>query len=186
MSSMQRYMEQLIEDIQESAKNRDQHMQEIPPGVYNVPEHLAHLPVIPARKAYQWFNLSLDAFPDADKWNEYQLLYMCVILRSLFEHYHINVELPNDLPYDRVYAYLLKALDTYTTVEPDGSNLISFCSGDPETCPFSDYCYKEDTGHCDTWTIGYHWDAYIELEEMKKEMDAQRKKDDGGAVGDNT
>lgn len=115
MSSMQRYMEHLVDDIRESAKNRDQNIQYSPLELMPVPEHLAHLPVVGQKKAYQWFKLSIDAFPAAEKWNEYQLLYMCVILRSLFEHYHIDVELPNDLPYDEVYAYLLKALDTYTT-----------------------------------------------------------------------
>lgn len=169
MSSMQRYMEHLIDDIRESAKNKDENIQYVPPKLYDVPEHLAHLPVILERKAYEWFKLSPEAFPEAEKWDDYQLLYMCVILRSLFEHYNINVELSNDLPFKTAYAYLMKALSMYTTAEPDSSNQISFCRGDEENCPFGDYCARQDGGYCDTWDIGHHWDGYMILEEMKED-----------------
>ncbi len=173
MSSMQRYMEHLIDDIRESAKNKDENIQYVPPVLYNLPKHLEHLPVIPQRKSYEWFKLSPEAFPEAEKWDDYQLLYMCVILRSLFEHYNINVELSNDLPYETVYAFLLKALDTYTTAEPDASNQISFCSGDEGNCPFGDYCARQEQGYCDTWNIGQHWDGFIILAEMEKDRKAQ-------------
>lgn len=171
MSTMQRYMEQLIDDIRESAANSVQNSEQfavpMPPGV---PEHLRHLPVIPEKKAYEWFDLSLEMFPPADRWNDYQLLFFCVILRSLFEHYNIQVEIPNYLPYDQVYTFLLKALDSYTSCLPETEslNVITFCECDEDTCPFGEYCAKESEYHCDTWALGQYWDGYIELEVMEK------------------
>ena len=87
----------------------------------------------------------------------------------------MQVELPNFLPYDQVYTYLLKALDTYTTCMPDSNTLdvISFCECDEETCPFGEYCAKENEYSCDTWGYGQHWDGYIDLEEMEKDNDPQ-------------
>jgi hypothetical protein len=171
MDGMKKYMYQLIEDIQESAANIDKNAEQFyVPMPKGVPEHLHHLPVIPMKKAHQWFNLPLEAFPPAEKWNEYQLLYMCVLLRQLFEHYHIEVEIPNHMPYNLVYGFLLKALDTYTTCQPEESTLdqITFCECEEDTCPFGKYCAKENEYSCDTWIYGNDWAGYHDLEEMEK------------------
>lgn len=168
MSKMQRYFEQLVEDIRESARHKDRNVQfNVPTDLLKVPEEYAHLPVVPAQKAYQWFRLSLDMFPPAEKWNQKQLLYMCVILRHLFEHYNIEVELPNHLPYDKVYAYLLKALDTYTSCEQDHPNTITFCEGEAEDCPFGYYCASEGS-YCDSWGMGQYWEGYADLKNMEE------------------
>ncbi len=176
MSAMQRYFEQLIDDIRESAKNKEENVKFVAPTLLDVPEHLAHLPVIPARKACDWFRLSLEAFPAAEKWDDdYQLVYMCVILRTLFEHYDINVDLPNDLPFDMTYEYLLKAMNEYTTCEQDNScNTIDFCHEDSQACPFEDYCTKEDTDYCDNWMIGQYWYGFDVLAEMEEERKAAK------------
>ena len=177
MSSMQRYMDQLIEDIQESAVNKDTNSEQYyVPMPHSVPEHLRHLPVIPEQKAHQWFRLSPEMFPPAGKWNEYQLLYFCVLLRSLFEHYNIEVEIPHGLPYDKVYTFLIKALNEYTTCtqDHDSVNTISFCEGEYTTCPFGKHCTLGDSGYCDTWLIGHFWDGYVDLEEMEKNIDKQQ------------
>jgi hypothetical protein len=176
MNGMQKYMEQLIEDIQKSAaeidKNAEQFYVPMPKGV---PEHLQHLPVIPMKKAHQWFNLSLEAFPPAEKWDEYQLLYMCVILRQLFEHYNMEVELPNSMPYEMVYTFLLKALDTYACCQPEESSIeqITFCEGDEATCPFGEYCANEGEYSCDTWEYGSDWEGFAEWEEMREKREKE-------------
>lgn len=166
------YFEQLVEDIQESAKHKDRNIVfDIPTDLLKVPEGFEHLPVEPAQKAYQWFRLSLDMFPTADKWNERQLLFMCVILRSLFEHYNINVELPNDLPYNQVYTYLLKAMNTYVTCNEEHPDTVSFCEGEEDDCPFGDYCASAGS-YCDTWAIGQDWKGFADLKDMDDKEEA--------------
>ncbi len=174
MSTMQRHLEHLIEDIQESAANRDTNANFVVPRPVDIPEHFDHLPFEPTRKAHEWFGLSMDMFPSADKWNERQLLELCVILRQLFEHYNMQVELSNCLPYDIVYTFLLKAMETYTTCRPGSGNVdvISFCAYDSENCPFGDYCAAEDEYSCDTWVLGHHWDGYLDWEERRKNTDS--------------
>lgn len=168
MSTMQRYFEQLIDDIRESAKNKDQNVQfNIPTDLLDVPEEYEHLEVEPAQKACDWFRLSPETFPPAEKWTEKQLLYMCVILRQLYEHYNISVELPSYLPYDMVYTYLLKAMDVYTTCEQEHLNEISFCDGKGYDCPFGEHCTNEGEYNCDSWIFGHDWEGYSDLKYME-------------------
>lgn len=167
MSSMQRYFEQLVEDIRESAKNKDQNVQyHIPEDLLNIPEEYEYLPVELQQKAYEWFRLSPEMFPPASKWSPRQLLYMCVVLRQLFEHYNIMVEMPNDLPYKKVYQYLLKALNMDTSCHQEYINQISFCEGERSSCPFGDYCAFDGKYHCDTWSFGGDWEGYSDLKAM--------------------
>ncbi len=167
MDAMQRYMEQLVDEIRQSAKDKDENIQfNVPTELLTVPKGYEHFPVIPAQKAFEWFRLSVDTFPPAEKWNEKQLLYMCVILRHLFEHYNINVALPNDMPYDMVYSFLLEAMHKYTSCQQEHQNHISFCNGDEDSCPFGKFCATDDHS-CDTWAIGYDWAGYWELKDME-------------------
>ncbi|MDF9795055.1 hypothetical protein OKW21_000318 [Catalinimonas alkaloidigena] len=168
MSTMQRYFEQLVDDIRESAKNKDQNVQfNIPTDLLEVPEEYEHLEVEPAQKASEWFRLSPEMFPPAEKWTERQLLYMCAILRQLYEHYNIIVELPSYLPYDLVYTYLLKAMDVYITCDQESLNDIRFCDGKGYECPFGKHCTNEGEYHCDTWEFGQDWEGFSDLKYME-------------------
>jgi hypothetical protein len=176
MDGMQMYFNQLIDDIRESTANRERNTARyfVPiPG--EVPEHLQRPPAEKEKKAWQWFNLSLTAFPPAEKWNEYQLLYLCVSLRQLFEHYNLLVELPHRMPYEQVYTFLLKALDMPTPCNPhdDTVDMISFCDCEEATCPFGEHCGMTDGYYCDNWAPGQPWNGFVELEEMKKKIEDQ-------------
>jgi hypothetical protein len=176
MDKMQKYFEQLIEDIKEAMASRERNTARyfVPmPG--EVPEHLLRPPAEKEKKAYQWFNLSLEAFPPADKWNEYQLLYLCVSLRQLFDHYNLLVQLPHKMPYDQVYTFLLKALDMTTPCNPYESTVdfISFCDWEKKTCPFGKHCGMNKDHYCDNWVPNQPWKGVAELEEMKKKIEGQ-------------
>ena len=178
MDGMQKYFEQMAEDIRQSAASRERNTARyfVPmPG--QPPEQLPQQPVEAEKKACEWFALSPEAFPPAEKWDEYQLLSMCVLLRQLFEHYNLQVELPNKMPYHRVYTFLLKALDTITPCNPhdDCVDFISFCDCEEATCPFGHHCAMTDGCYCDTWINGQPWDGFAELEEMKKKMEGQKQ-----------
>lgn len=160
--SIYRYLEQLVEDIRESARNKD-HNVSYPPELVvapNVPEHLEHLPVIPVRAVYKWMRLDPEAFPRVDQLSELQTIYFCNILRQLYEHYNFEVQLPKDLPYSLVYQYLKKGLYKVGTCSQESLNTISFCEGDESKCPFSEYCSRVNDDYCNSWIFGHWWEGY--------------------------
>ena len=162
--SLQRYLEQLVGDIRESAKNRDTNVQYPPELVRapdNIPEHLAHLEVIPAQEVYKWMRLDPETFPPADKLNDDQIIYFCNILRQLFEHYNYEIEMPIGLPFRLVYEYLIKAFYKFETCKQGETiNVISFCNGDEANCPFGEYCTKVNDDYCDSWIFKHWWEGY--------------------------
>jgi hypothetical protein len=168
--SILRYLQQLVEDIRESAKNRDENIK-FPPELVSdsgIPNHLKHLPIVPAQKIYKWMRLDPEAFPPVNQMEYEQIIYMCNILRQLFEHYRFEVQLPHSLPIEMVYEYLIKAFYKVDSIsDEDSLNVITFCQGDESTCPFGEYCAKVNEDYCETWLYGYWWEGY---EGMKKNL----------------
>lgn len=163
--SIYRYLEQLVDDIRESAKNKDHNISYPPELVVapNVPEHLEHLPVIPVRPVYKWMRLDPEAFPPAEQLNEMQIIYFCNILRQLFEHYNYEVQLPRALPYNMVYHYLIKAFYKVEPCNQENLNTIYFCEGDESNCPFGEYCGRVNDDFCNSWIFGHWWEGYSEV-----------------------
>lgn len=168
--SILRYLQQLVDDIRESAKNRDENIK-FPPELISelkVPENLKHLPVVPAQKVHKWMRLDPEAFPPANQMEFDQVIYMCNILKQLFEHYRFEVQLPHSLPIEMVYEYLIKALHKIESISEENSiNAIYFCNGDEETCVFGEYCGKVNEEYCETWLYNYWWEGY---EGIKKNL----------------
>ncbi|HEX3006572.1 MAG TPA: hypothetical protein VHO90_03045 [Bacteroidales bacterium] len=161
--SIRRYLEQLVADVRLSAQNRDKNIEYDPILVVappNLPDHLKHLPVVPAQPIYKWMRLDPEAFPPAEKFeNEEELIFFCSLLRQLFEHYHYQIQLPCHLPFAMTYEYLIKAFYAVESCSEESSNLISFCTGDEDTCPFGDYCSGPDDCYQDSWLIQF-WEGY--------------------------
>jgi hypothetical protein len=160
--SIQRYLQQLVSDIRESARNKDINIQYPPELVtlMDIPEHLAHLPVEPAQRVHKWMKLDPETFPPADQMNLNQLIYMCNILKQLFEHYNYEVQLPHSLPFPIVYEYLIKALNEVERCNQENVSVISFCTGEKATCPFGEYCTRINDDYCNTWLFGHWWEGY--------------------------
>jgi hypothetical protein len=95
---MQRYLEQLMEDIyksyQDIKKNTTFLVYSTGTILKDVPEKYAHLPFFPTKPIHQWMNLEIDLFPPADKWESKQLHRICAALRQLFEEYGYELGIP--------------------------------------------------------------------------------------------
>jgi hypothetical protein len=172
---MQAYLQYLIEDIRKSAQDKNNNRQYADgiPISMDVPEQLSHLDTVPMYRAGKWLGLSSESFPPAEKWDDQQLLELCVTLRALFEHYQIAVRIPHGLPFKLVYTFLIKALDEYVTCMEEGQNEISFCS-ETGTCPFGVHCTMEENEECDTWELGVAWEGDFAWEAVREE---QQKKE---------
>lgn len=159
--SIKRYLEQLVDDVRESAKNKEQNLQFPKELLDEPPEHLAHLEVIPVQKVYKWMRIDPEAFPPAEQLSDDQIIYFCNLLKQLFEHYNYEVHMPKSLPFRMVYEYLVKALDrTEACQQGETLNVIAFCDGDETKCPFGSYCSKINDDYCDTWLFGHWWKGY--------------------------
>ena len=166
---MQRYFEQLMEDIYQSYKDLQKNTEfTIYPTelvVRDVPENFARLPCYPAKPIYKWMKLDADAFPPAEKWESAQLHRICAALRQLFEEYNYDLDIPWSLSPKDEYPFLIQALrvvEMCNAMERDEISpvQIEICKDDPLTCPFKDDCLHLGT-HCDFLRNLPQWEKYV-------------------------
>lgn len=149
---MQRYFEQLVEDIQNSYRDRVKNasfpVYSAGTMLHDVPDKFVHLPFHPAKPIYQWMNIDVELFPPLDRWTTEQLYRICELLRCLFEAYEYSLITPWDLSPEEEYPFFIEALrmiDTCTAGMGEDSWLIEiyFCKMESATCPFKENCMLE-------------------------------------------
>jgi hypothetical protein len=137
---MQKYIAQLIEDIQE-AKRRPH-----PPKMFLPPE----LECMRGAEEYlhgeyyemgQLFGLKKIQFPPIDRLNPKQIEDVTAELELLWEAFNFVPDFPKGLPTKYKYNILVEYLEHKTTYVSEGHNHFEFCTYEPESCPFpEDFC----------------------------------------------
>ena len=138
---MQRYIEQLIIDLKEAAKNPPQDPYiEIPPHLEALP-FMAELALIPFKPIAEWTGIDQNIFPgmhlmtadDCDRVN--------LAMMNLLESIGVEiVGIPDDCPPELLYNVLISSWDEPVQYLPSSGFDLDLCTGDPETCPWGDSC----------------------------------------------
>ena len=141
---MQRYIEQLIEDIEE-AKNRPR-----PPKMLLPPE----LEFVRGAEEYlhgeqyemgKLFGLEIKQFPPEDKLSEEEIQALTDKITELWQVFNFIPVFPEGLPVKYKYKLLVDYLEYKTTYISEGNNHFEFCTYDPESCPFpEEFCTCKD------------------------------------------
>jgi len=141
---MQRYTEQLIEDIQDAKKRPRPPKMELAPELEFVrgAEEYLHGKFY---KMGKLFGLEKKQFPSIDKLNPKQIEKIAFEFELLWEAFNFIPYFPDGLPAEIKYKLLVDYLEYETTYVSVGNNNFEFCTYDPKTCPFpEEFCTCKD------------------------------------------
>ena len=141
---MQRYTEQLIEDIREAKKRPRPPKMELPPELELMrgAEEYLHGKLY---KMGNLFGLQKEQFPPSEKLDEKQIEDIIRSLTELWEAFNFIPDFPEGLPDVYKYNLLVDYLNYETTVVSNGFNHFEFCGYDPGSCPFpEEFCTCKD------------------------------------------
>lgn len=138
---MQRYIQQLIEDLDEVANNPPHSPYiEPPPHLEGDPE-TAELALVPFRTIEEWTGIKQEVFPDltqlrGDQWGKVNE----TILR-VYASLHLElIDAPPDIPPEALYEVLTTCWDEPVQYLLSSGMDLELCTGDPMTCPYGEYC----------------------------------------------
>lgn len=142
---MQRYIEQLIEDIREAAL-----LAPADPFADNTisDEEALELELDeaerfstgPFEKLSDIIGISKNLLPAPERLNDEQLQALSTEMINLLIKFNFIPEYPVDVPYKLLYKALLSIWDDDYVLLTTGQSHIEFCDYDEDTCPFPGYC----------------------------------------------
>ncbi|PTN09621.1 UPF0158 family protein [Mangrovibacterium marinum] len=138
---MKRYIEQLIEDLEQVAKNPPNPAYfEVPPNLDDKPE-AAELAQVPYKPISEWTGIAQEVFPlitdlEGDQWGRVN-----DAIFKVFDSLGLTlVDAPEDMPQEWLYEVLTTNWDHPVQFLPLSGMDLELCTGDPMTCPYGDYC----------------------------------------------
>ncbi len=140
---MQKYLAQLLADI--AAAHRPDEVTEsadTPGTLVEELEEVERLMLTEPKVTFgQHCGLQAEQFPPAERWSAQQLQEINEAFKDMMFSWWVTADLPDDLPPDQRYQWLLKALDEKIHLMDMGFTGIIFCEEEPLTCPFGEaYC----------------------------------------------
>lgn len=143
---MQRYIQQLIEDLEEAAKNPPAlPFIEPPPHLGNDPV-VAELALVPFKPISEWTGIDAKVFPEMILLSGDEAILVNQAILQLLESLQIEIiDMPADIPPEFLYEVLIDHWNEYVQYLPSSGYDLELCTGDPMTCPYGDYC------DCGTW-----------------------------------
>jgi len=138
---MNRYIEQLIEDLEIVAKNPPAPVYfETPPHLAEAPD-IAELALVPFKTIEEWTGINQEVFPIFDELHDGQWERMNEAIFKVFDSLNIKlIDAPDDMPPEMLYDVLTTNWDAQVQYLPSTGMDLELCSGDPMTCPYGEYC----------------------------------------------
>lgn len=85
------------------------------------------------------------AFPDHIKMDGIQTRKVLKAMLELMDAYKLKIYYPKELPFEIKFEALSEGWDTtYVKHLPGSGDDVDFCTGDPMTCPYGEYCDCDD------------------------------------------
>ncbi len=138
---MQRYIDQLIEDLEHAAQTPPApHYFEVPPHLEELPD-VAELALAPYKTIEELSGIQQEFFPSFLKLNDKQCIAINIAIFKVFDSLRIElVDAPDDLPPEILYDALTSNWNYPVQYLPSTGMDLELCTGDPEDCPYGDYC----------------------------------------------
>ncbi len=152
---MQRYINQLLEDIIKAERETQNTLAE------NLVDHADSLDIDslesdamdgdfedlerwmesdPAQTFSHFCGLQKEQLPPAERLTEIQMQQIINAFYHLLHTWNLGASIPEKFPINRHYTLLTSMLDEKTTIVNSGFITFDFCSGNPEGCRFEEYC----------------------------------------------
>ena len=150
---MQSYINHLLSDIAEACREEqpetysaataendvdaiERYFEEVERWLEHEPEH----------DFSYYCGLQKEQFPPTEKLTDDQMEAVSHAFEKLLFTWNIGVELPDKLPAARKYSLLVSVLERKVAIVENGFETIEFCSYDPPSCPFNEYCTCRELG----------------------------------------
>ena len=150
---MQSYINHLLSDIAEACGEEQQeayssaagendleaierYFEEVERWLENEPEH-----------DFSYYSgLQKEQFPPTEKLTNEHMEAISIAFEKLLFTWNIGVEMPEKLPIPRKYTLLVSVLEKKVAIVENGFETVEFCSYDPPSCPFNEWCTCKELG----------------------------------------
>jgi hypothetical protein len=138
---MERYIQQLIEDMENVAKHPPAPVYfETPPHLAETPD-IAELALVPFKTIEEWTGIKQEVFPDFDQLVGGQWERVNEAIFKVFDSLNIKlIDAPDDIPPEMLYEVLTTNWDAQVQYLPSTGMDLELCTGDPDTCPYGEFC----------------------------------------------
>ena len=138
---MERYIAQLIEDLETAAKNPPTPVYfETPPHLAEAPD-IAELALVPFKTIEEWTGIKQEVFPVFDQLHEGEWERVNDAIFKVFDSLNIQlIDAPADIPPEMLYDVLTTNWDEPVQYLPSSGMDLELCTGNPMTCPYGEYC----------------------------------------------
>lgn len=145
---MKRYIEQLIEDLKEIAKNPPSPIYIEPPPHLDMSPITSELALVPFKTMEEWTGYETINFPESYTMNQEQIEQLNIALFAVFESLRVEIiDIPEEIPAEWIYETIISEWN-HAIVQylPSSGMDLEFCTGDWHSCPYGSYCdcYKEE------------------------------------------
>jgi len=141
VSKIEKYVNQLIGDLNFAVEKR-KNQPNIPDNIeIRSANSLIDLIKGPFKTLEELTGISQSVFPDHIDMNGIQTREVLKVLLKLLDVYKLKIYYPKELPFEFKYQTLADEWNwSYVKDLPDSGWDIDFCTGEPQTCPFGEYC----------------------------------------------
>jgi hypothetical protein len=94
----------------------------------------------PAHTFGYWCGLQVEQFPPAHQFTKSEQLLVCTAFDKLLSSWNLDISLPDNLPPEIRYAFMVNTLNEKTEIPRSGFMGFDFCTGYAPDCVFKEYC----------------------------------------------
>jgi hypothetical protein len=137
---MQKYIDQLLEDIEAAMKPVDRNKEP-----QSLQDHFREIEKLVAMGEPEYdlsfyCGLREQQFPASDLLSTKQLKALFKALSKMIVSYNVSVLIPKSVPLREAYSLLISTLNKKVYLVEFGSVVIEFCSEEPSHCPLKKHC----------------------------------------------
>ena len=135
------YLNQLLADLEAAAANPPvPTWLEIPPHLETLPE-AAELAQVPFKPISEWTGIDRNVFPAIYNFSANQCEELNRAIFKVLESIRVEiVDLPDDIPPERLYDAITWCWDDPVQYLPSTGYDLQLCTGNPDTCPYGELC----------------------------------------------
>ncbi|MDA3880744.1 MAG: UPF0158 family protein [Prolixibacteraceae bacterium] len=142
---MDKYIEQLIEDLELAAQNPPKQSYFESPPVFEDNPPMAELSSIPFKTIEELTGIKQEVFPIFDVLQYRHWTSVLEAIFKLFDSLFIKlIDVPKGIPKEYLYDIITTNWHQPVQYLPESGMDLELCIGDPIKCPYGDYC---DCGH---------------------------------------
>lgn len=139
---MQKYIDQLLEDILAAHKPAEENKNKEP---YSLRDHFREIEKFvgmeePEHNFSYYCGLREQQFPSSELLTQKQVKTIFNAFSKLVLSWNISVLIPIAVPLPEAYSLLISVLNRKVFIVNFGNVVVEFCTSDPPTCPFKEHC----------------------------------------------